>query len=241
MSENMSVQAYPPPPGSPPPPHLQQQHFEPPPGPPPSFSQPINTAEQPPQTEGISEPPPAYTRKASDPLPAWSSVQFTDLTESEQPSELARLPLDPPPACFSTPSPTRIRSHSFEPFRISSRESSLAGGFRLLYPDGHLSPHGISPTDWVRFLQDLGIAARLSMQGLSIRGNVQPPRAGFIRGRMGTAYDASFAKTPMEEVQDLINVWNESALERRKLRVSLHPRTDGHGRREAYELLVEAL
>ena len=75
-----------------------------------------------------------------------------------------------------------------------------------------------------------------------MRGNVQPPRAGFIRGKMGTAYDASFAKTPVEEVQELISIWNQSAFERRKVRVTLHPRTDVQARRrEAYELLVEAL
>lgn len=77
-----------------------------------------------------------------------------------------------------------------------------------------------------------------------MRGDVQPqaPRAGFLRGRTGTAYDASFGKTPVEEVQGLIQVWNESALERRKVRVTLRPMNDVQARRrEAYELFVEAL
>ena len=233
---------YAPPPKSPSDP--QSQHFLPPPGPPPTAPY---TAQSPVMYAGIDtpphdEPPPAYTRNATDHLPAWSSIEFTDLTASGSPSDLARLPLDPPPSCFSTPTPPRIRTHSFESFRIPSYDQSLLGGFQLLYRHGQLSPHGISAEDWKRFLQDLGIAARLSTQGLSMRGNVQPPRAGFIRGKMGTAYDASFAKTPVEEVQELISIWNQSAFERRKVRVTLHPRTDVQARRrEAYELLVEAL
>ncbi|KAI0696617.1 hypothetical protein BC835DRAFT_1414166 [Cytidiella melzeri] len=226
-----------PPPGSPPATEPPSPQFQPPQGSPPSSLPPTTTAEA-----ADTELPPPYTRKTSDPLPAWSSVEFTDLTDSENPSDLVRLPFDPPPACFSTPTPPRIRSRSFEPFQIPSRGQSLAGGFRLLYPHGQLSPHGISSEDWIRFLQDLGIAARLSSQGLSVRGNVQPQRAGFIRGRMGTAYDASFGKTPVEEVQDLVDVWNESAWERRKVRVTLRTRNDVQARRrEAYDLLVEAL
>ena len=42
----------------------------------------------------------------------------------ENPVDLARLPLDPPPACFSTSTPVRIRSRSFETFRIPSSDSA---------------------------------------------------------------------------------------------------------------------
>lgn len=111
-----------------------------------------------------------------------------------------------------------------------------------MYAPEQFAPHGISVEDWTRFLQDLGLIARLSARGVSLRGSTQPLRVGFVRGRAGAAYEAVFAKTPVEEVQDLIAVWNESALERRKIRVSLHTRVDAGGpRREGYDLLVEAL
>jgi hypothetical protein len=54
------------------------------------------------------------------------------------------------------------------------------------------------------------------------------------------AYDSHFTRSPGEEVQALIAVWNQSAFERRKLRVSLQfkGREDIKG---AYELLVESM
>ncbi|KAI0084632.1 hypothetical protein BDY19DRAFT_987443 [Irpex rosettiformis] len=239
-----SQPVYAPPSSGPPPPEESQTHYiHPPTGPPPDI-QPAQSsmAQHNADAPMISDPPPAYTRNAFDPLPAWSSVEFTDLTDSEDPSDLLRFPLDPPPSCFSTPTLSRIHSRSFEPFRVPSRGQSLVDGFRLLYPRDRLLPHGISVGDWTRFLQDLGIAARLSGQGLTIRGEPHSPRMGFFRGRAGSTYNASFARSPAEEVQELIAVWNQSAFERRKLRVTLHPRTGVQaGRREAFELLVEAL
>lgn len=222
------------------------EHYAPPPGsPPPSQPQPSSLPLQlPVDEEPPKDAPPPYTAKATDPLPPWSasSTRFEDLTHTEHTSDLARLPLDPPPDCFSSPTPLRIHSHSFEPFRIPSRGPSLQAGFYLLYAPDALPKHGISAKDWTRFLQDLGIAARLSAQGLNIRGAAPPPSAGFFRGNTGKAYEAAFVKTPIEEVQGLIDVWNQSALERRKVRVSLKPRLDANGRqREGYDLLVESL
>ncbi|KAF7795476.1 hypothetical protein EIP86_006637 [Pleurotus ostreatoroseus] len=192
------------------------------------------------------EPLPPYTAKANDPLPTWASLTptFEDLTSSERPTDLVRLPLDPPPDCFSTPSPLRIRRHSFAPFRIPSRSKSLASGFQLLYAPDELKVHGVSAQDWVRFLQDIAITARMSADGLNVMSTSPPsPRlSGWLRGRAGSVYDAAFGKSQFDEVSNLINVWNQSAFERRKLRISLHVKTalDGRGL-EGYELLVEAL
>jgi hypothetical protein len=46
----------------------------------------------------------------------------------------------------------------------------------------------------------------------------------------------------MHQVNSLISVWQGSAFERRKLKVSLHSRTDASGtRRSGYDLFIEAL
>ncbi|KAI6021709.1 hypothetical protein BKA83DRAFT_4286145 [Pisolithus microcarpus] len=137
---------------------------------------------------------------------------------------------NPPPECFSTPTPPRIGSHDFPPFIIPSlSEQTCPTAFAVLYPRGLLEKHGITQNDWVRFLEDLIIAARLSAQGRSAVGSrvpatVFPMRGAFIMSLVGTAYDAAFARGPLREVEALLGVWNQSAFERRKLRVSLHVR-----------------
>lgn len=214
--------------------------YAPPSGPPPAFSD-VHLTELP-----NCDPLPPYTAKANDPLPTWASLEprFDDLTAQERPTDLVRIPLDPPPNCFSSSSPLRIRRHSFAPFRIPSRSKSLAGGFKLLYAPDELTSHGVSPDDWVRFLQDLAITARMTADGLDVMSTSPPsPRMnGWLRGRAGSVYDAAFGKSAFEEVAKLITVWNQSAFERRKIRVTLHLKTAADGSvHEGYELLVEAL
>ena len=215
-------------------------------GPPPPFQPPVAHVLD---TPG-SEPPPPYTPHTSDPLPTWASLtpRFEDLTQSEKPSDLVRAPLDPPPECFSTSTPLRIRSRAFAPFRIPSRGTNLSGGFRLLYAPDVLSRHGISARDWVRFLQDLAIVARsapLPVAPIPTPKSSSPPSpliGWLIRGRAGSVYDATFGKSSLDEVTNLINVWNQSAFERRKLKVTLHLKSDDRGNiLEGFELLVEAL
>lgn len=194
-----------------------------------------------------SEAPPPYTAKASDPLPSWAQSvdrdRLKDLSSSVLPLSPDHLPLDPPPAFFSTPTPLRIRAHSFQPFAIPSNTRNIADGFALLYTD-ELGAHGIAARDWARFLQDLGVAARLALRGLNMRG--QRPRAGSAGGLLGMGstrgrqYDSAFMKSPLEQVAGLVVVYNESAWERRKVRVTLRAKADERGR-EGYELLVEAL
>ncbi|KAI6131405.1 hypothetical protein EDD16DRAFT_855361 [Pisolithus croceorrhizus] len=191
------------------------------------------------------EPPPYSSQPDTSP-PRWQP-QFEDLTTEslQRLSTETRKPLDPPPECFSTPTPLRIGSHDFLPFMIPSLSEKLTDGFRVLYPHGLLEKHGITRNDWVRFLEDLIIAARLSAQGRSAVGARIPTRVFTIRGPfimslVGTAYDAVFARGPLREVKALLAVWNESAFERRKLRVSLHVREDG-GKKSDYYLLVEFL
>lgn len=196
--------------------------------------------------DSAEDEPPPYSSEPDMSPPAWQP-QFEDLTaESLQHlSADCRNPLDPPPDCFSTPTPPRIRSHDFPPFIIPSLADRLPDGFRVLYPRGLLEKHGITRNDWVRFLEDLIIAARLSAQGRSAVGSRVPPtvfrmRGPFIAGHVGTAYDAAFARGPLREVEALLGVWNQSAFERRKLRVSLHVRDDGD-KKPGYRLLVESM
>ena len=214
-------------------------------GPPPPFQFPVAHVLETP----ASEPPPPYTARASDPLPTWASLvpRFEDMTDSEAPSDLIRAPLDPPPECFSTSTPLRIRSRAFAPFRIPSRGTNLSGGFRLLYAPDVLSRHGITAKDWVRFLQDLAIVAKSAPLPVapppSPKSTSPPsPLIGWLRGRAGSVYDAAFGKSSLDEVTNLINVWNQSAFERRKLKVTLHLKSDDRGNiKEGFELLVEAL
>ncbi|EGN93920.1 hypothetical protein SERLA73DRAFT_163306 [Serpula lacrymans var. lacrymans S7.3] len=126
-----------------------------------------------------------------------------------------------------------------------SADDKCSAGFRILYPSDLLEKHGIGQADWVRFLEDLGMAARLAGQGLSAVGSRVPvtplPTRGIFSSRAsGVAYDSQFVRTPKDEVQALITVWNQSAFERRKLRVSMHPKGDG-GAKTGWELLVESL
>ncbi|KAG2139226.1 hypothetical protein DEU56DRAFT_800256 [Suillus clintonianus] len=196
-----------------------------------------------------SEPedlPPPYTQSGTTSFPAppiWEP-HFIDLS-TQHPSVLLRKPLDPPPDCFSTPSPLRVKSNDFPPFRIPCAGNHLADGFRILYPSGLLEKHGIQQADWTRFLEDLEISARLAGQGLSAVGSRVPIAALPVRGIFGArapgvVYDSQFTRSPRDEVQTLITVWNQSAFERRKLRVSLQI-NGGVDNMAAYELLVESL
>ncbi|KAH7925061.1 hypothetical protein BV22DRAFT_464627 [Leucogyrophana mollusca] len=213
---------------------MSQNVYEPPPGsPPPSL---------------VDLPPPYTpnaTRGAATEPPIWEP-NFIDLTSQfDGAPDTHRKPLDPPPDCFSTPSPLRVKAHDFPPFRIPSISDKLAGGFRILYPSHLLEKHGISQPDWIRFLEDIGIAARLAIEGLSAVGSRTPvtslPARGIFSSRvMGVAYDSHFTRSPKDEVQALLGVWNQSAFERRKLRVTLQTIGEG-GTRSGYELLVESL
>ncbi|KAG8216294.1 hypothetical protein J3R82DRAFT_6355 [Butyriboletus roseoflavus] len=203
--------------------------------------------------------PPADTSLAADVLtaPRWhesSSLddpppwepQFEDLSSPSPLPLLHRRPLDPPPPCFSIPSPLRIRSHQFPPFRIPAVSDKFTDGFRVLYPHNIFERHGINRADWVRFLEDLGIAARLSGEGLSAVGSrvpVTPLLAHriFPSRAIGTVYDSHFARNPAEEVRALIQIWNQCAFERRKIRVSLHVQPIGTSGKKGYTLVVESL
>ncbi|KIJ63003.1 hypothetical protein HYDPIDRAFT_56326, partial [Hydnomerulius pinastri MD-312] len=122
----------------------------------------------------------------------------------------------------------------------------LAQGFRILYPSDLLEKHGIGREDWVRFLEDLGIAARFACEGLSAVGSRVPvtplPVRGIFTSRAsGVAYDSLFTRSPLEEVHALIGVWNQSAFERRKLKVTLQMKGSEVGAKVGYELVVESL
>jgi len=178
-----------------------------------------------------------------DDPPPWEP-QFEDLS-SILSLPLSRRPLDPPPPCFSIPSPLRIRSHDFPPFRIPAVSNKLTDGFRMLYPHDILERHGIYRSDWIRFLEDVGIAARLSHEGLSAVGS-RVPVAPLIAHRffpsraLGAVFDRHFARSSVEEVRALIQIWNQCAFERRKISVTLQVRSIGmSGKR--YALIVESL
>lgn len=218
------------------------QHFPPPASPPPFED-----------TESTDEAPPPYTRNQTIPRTAVDVVDFILIPPVLSSSHNLK-PLDPPPECFSSPTPLRIRSHSFSPFRIPSVGKSVQEGFRSLYPSDPnlLGSHGIRTDDWARFISDLGLTARLAVQGISAfseRGTATSFSVtglfgliGGSRARSSGLYDAAFVKTPVEDVKSLIAVWNESAFERRKLRVTIVVRSDEAGTsREGYDLVVEAL
>ncbi|GJE94014.1 hypothetical protein PsYK624_101820 [Phanerochaete sordida] len=246
---------YAPPAGSPPA-WAPQQHYPPPPGAPPSDSYaapPSESRPQPPSNpprstapsgEPSTEPPPPYTANAADPLPSWAQActRVRDLSATYPSLALAHLPLDPPPDFFSTPSPRRVRSRSFAAWTVPSRARNLVDGFPVLYNDA-LKAHGVSEEDWGRFIGDVQVAARLALAGFNMRGERQRRASlsgtllGSVRGR---AYDAAFAKSPLEQVQQLVEIYNGSAWERRKVHVTVRMQLAENGR-EGYELLVEAL
>ncbi|KAG6331137.1 hypothetical protein ID866_7952 [Astraeus odoratus] len=189
---------------------------------------------------------PQYSNACGSSPPRWQP-RFEDLTSESlgRLSHVDRRPLDPPPECFSTPSPLRVRSNDFPPFRIPSISDKLIDGFRVLYPRDPLEKHGITQDDWVRFLEDLVIAARLATQGLSAVGSrvpvkPLPARCLFITWTPGAAYDIAFQRSRLGEVKALITVWNESAFIRRKVRVSIQVREE-QGRKSGYDLIVESL
>ncbi|EKM53062.1 uncharacterized protein PHACADRAFT_175484 [Phanerochaete carnosa HHB-10118-sp] len=232
---------YTPPPG-PPPSQTHAVHYAPPPGlpPPQQYLQTAPSGADPASTE----PPPPYTAKASDPLPSWAqaSASVRDLSARYPIFAPDHVPLDPPPPFFSTPSPRRIRSRSFAPWTVPSRGRNIADGFPVLYNDV-LKTHGIAEDDWARFVRDLQVAARLSLLGLNMRGERQRRASlsgGILGSVRGRAYDAAFVKSPLEQVDQLVQIYNGSAWERRKVRVTVRMQFAESGR-ERYELLVEAL
>ncbi|KAH0834651.1 hypothetical protein J3R83DRAFT_10161 [Lanmaoa asiatica] len=204
--------------------------------------------EQPPAdtspADGVFTPNPRELSPLDDP-PPWEP-QFEDLSSLLPLPVLHRRPLDPPPLCFSIPSPLRIRSNDFPPFPIPAVSDKLTDGFRVLYPHNILEKHGINRADWVRFLEDLGIAARLSAEGLSAIGS-RLPVAPLLAHRifpsraLGAIYDWRFVRSPVEEVRGLIQIWNQCAFERRKIRVRLQVRPIGTSGRKSYALIVESI
>lgn len=176
--------------------------------------------------------------------PPWEP-QFEDVSSlSSLPS--CRRPLDPPPRCFSTPSPLRIRSHDFPTFRVPSVSGNLADGFRALYPCNVLEGHGIGRADWVRFLEDLGVAASLAIEGRSAVGSRVPfapllTHGVFPSPALGAVYAGRSARGSAEQVCALIQIWNLCAFERRKIRASLEGQSIMMNRKENYMLVLESL
>lgn len=205
--------------------------------------------EQPPADRSLAADvltPPRWHESCSfDDPPPWEP-QFEDIPSPLPLTLLHRRPLDPPPLCFSIPSPLRIKSHDFPPFRIPAVSDKLTDGFRVLYPHNIFEKHGINRADWVRFLEDLGIAARLSAEGLSAVGSRMPvapvlAHRIFPSRALGAVYDRRFARSPAEEVRALIQIWNQCAFERRKIRVTLHVQSMGTSGKKDYALVVESL
>jgi len=201
-----------------------------------------------PACAGVAEVlPPPYSCSFSNTDPPRWEPHFEDFSsQSPSMSLLYRKPLDPPPDCFSTTSPLRVKSSDFPPFRIPSVDDKLANGFRILYPSNLLEKHGIGQSDWVRFLEDLGIAARLAGEGMSAIGSRVPitplPARGILPPRAtGATYDSHFTRSPLEEVHALIRVWNQSAFERRKLKVTLQIKLGDIMNRIGYQLIVDSL
>jgi len=101
--------------------------------------------------------------------------------------------------------------------------------------------------DWADFLLGVDLAIATAGQpnkSLQSTKHLGPFVIGGLAGRgfAGRQYDAAFAKTALEEAMAIIAVWQDSAFNRRKLRVSLHPRTAADGRNPSgMDLLVEAL
>jgi hypothetical protein len=195
---------------------MQKQQYAPPPGSPPSRTQYAPPLGPPPpdvdDKPSTSEPPPAYTKSptaSNIALPLNNpDIKFERLSSLPALPPGAEGPLDPPPDCFTTPTPIRIRSHSFEPFRIPSRGPRLLDGFEPLYPLSLLQHHGISAEDWAQFLRDVQLAAAMAERGVS---SIAPRRPGgpkpIIRGILGGPssarggpYDQAFVKTPQDEV-----------------------------------------
>ncbi|KAI9458062.1 hypothetical protein HD554DRAFT_1753946 [Boletus coccyginus] len=197
-------------------------------------------------TQFLSEQPTSADECSPfDDPPPWEP-QFEDLSSTLPSVPQSRRPLDPPPPCFSIPSPLRIRSHNFPPFRIPAVSNKLTDGFCMLYPHDILESHGIYRSDWIRFLEDVGIAARLSHEGLSAVGS-RVPVAPLIAHRffpsraLGAVFDGHFTRSPVEEVRALIQIWNQCAFERRKIRVTLQVRSIGMNGKKRYALIVESL
>ncbi|KAH7093913.1 hypothetical protein BKA62DRAFT_721799 [Auriculariales sp. MPI-PUGE-AT-0066] len=199
---------------------------------------------------GPSDPLPPYSESARNPILARvdHDVKLVNISAVIASRVHERTgPLDPPPECFSTPTPLRIRSKSFQTFRVPSVSARIVDGFQPLYASEQLSTHGITAEDWADLL--LGIRMTTLTAGQPNRSLQSTKELGpFIlaglagRGFAGRQYDRAFAKTALEEAMALVAVWDGSAFARRKLRVSIHPRSDdARHTLVGYDLLVEAL
>ncbi|KAN0066586.1 hypothetical protein ACQY0O_000680 [Thecaphora frezii] len=88
---------------------------------------------------------------------------------------------NPPAPSFSRPPSQQFSYTPFVPISIKASGKLLADGFKPLYPGRVLVDHDVSAADWARFLEDIGVAGRLT-GGQSVIAQVAP-----VTMHLGTA------------------------------------------------------
>jgi len=169
---------------------------------------------------------PGGSNQLAEGAPSSSSL-FGSLSNSFGPGP-KRNPLDPPPPAFTRPI-AYLDPRPFPPLSLQSHKASLQDGFPALpaAPEGPLPPgaphpfstHDIPEADWLRFLEDIAIVARLtgSEKGLPMAMRIALP-GGFLISR-----GIKKMMTPQKsgDVTDLIESWNQFFFQPRHVRAIL--------------------
>jgi len=159
-----------------------------------------------------------------------SSSFFDRVTGSFAPK---RNPLDPPPSAFTRPIAAYLDPRPFPPLSIQSHKASLQDGFPALpaapemaLPPGAPHPfstHDIPEADWLRFLEDIGIIAKLN--------GMKKAKAQIIPAAMGVSLPIGFLISrgiqkkmqsgKNEDAADLVDTWNQFFFQPRHVRAIL--------------------
>jgi hypothetical protein len=153
-----------------------------------------------------------------------------------------RDPLQPPPDQFSRPVPHNLPMTPFNPFCVLAKDVMIEGGFLQRYFPAELAPHDVWLEDWRRFIEDIGIISHVS--GLAKIGSdvlIGTSHIGATGYFVSRAIKWGISKTKHPAANDLVDLWNRSFFNARRIHVwFIGPDEAKQQRKEAIEQFVQA-
>lgn len=137
--------------------------------------------------------------------------------------EKKRDPLTPPPECFSRPAQLPAEGPlPFNSFEVSCNGRLLDAGWALEYLADVLPEHDIQESEWVRFLEDLALTARLKPRD-RIVSHVIPMAmgAGLYGILISNAVKRIIKRGKANGVASVVDIWNGCYFQLRGVKVTL--------------------
>ncbi|KAH8553272.1 hypothetical protein BGW37DRAFT_485110 [Umbelopsis sp. PMI_123] len=190
----------------------EQAHRQPPP-------QPYQQATQQPPQQPHQQPrqmqqPQQYSGTSGISTSAMSNLPLRQGglldTLFNSPGAADRKPLEPPPECFSRAPQNSQQPAPFSPVQIPCAGPRLENGFPMMYPGYVLSTHDIPEQDWIRFIQDIAIAAHWGTGQTMHTSSGYQTNYGSSRGLTGIM--GMQRNTPQygssRQAAGLVDIWN---------------------------------